>query len=243
MLVVVASACGIARPIPAVAPDPSGAEQRVLIVGDSLSSEGADALARAFADASLDGELHNWAQGGSGLLSDWPFGDPPYDHLDAGIQATDPTIIVLEYSGNHFGASGIEWGSEEFFEQWWSEYQRLVDLALASGAAVYVVKTPPFLQSMPQVREELALGIPDFVAANPGVGMIDWWGAWQADGCVVVFGGALVASCFAYALYTVEDGAVRRVRHDDGIHGTLEGNGRVALATVGALRHHWPESP
>lgn len=261
------SACGIAAPLPVVDAPAPGVHHDMLVMGDSLlaqtvgtqwtpgppvdESDPGDPepgpptpLADRMEALGMDVTIHNRTRNGSGLLSDHPDGLTPREQLtdilaelaDAG---TPPTVVVFEYSGNSLLVTEPAYGSDQWFVAWWAEAQAMVELAAASGAAVYWTAPPPFLDP---VRQRVAWESNLFVAANPGLGHVDWWTALASVGCRTWVNNRWIELCYADELWYSWDDTIHPVRTEDRLHLTPDGLERTAWWLVATVAPEWQPS-
>ncbi len=241
------SACGIAAPFPTIdVPDP-GVHHDVLLMGDSLMKQAAGGygattpLAELMAESGMDVTLHDFSVASAGLLSSYPGGVTPREALTANLETlaasgTEPTVIVFEYAGNNGLVEEPAYGSDEWFVAWWAEAQAMVDLAAASGAAVYWTVPPPFLDP---VRLRVAYESGLFLAANPGVGRVDWWRALASVDCRTWVNNRWLDLCYADELWYASDDTIHKVRHEDQLHLSPGGSTRARSWLVAAIDEQW----
>jgi hypothetical protein len=211
--------------------------RRVLVVGDSLLHQGLPTLRDRFGRRDILVE----ALGG------------PSEHLmfeqgvwladvAAAIEGTDPDVVVLE-SCCGFGSARRD---ETYLladgtsalpdtEATWAEWRRLADalstVARQRGAATLWVLAPPAQTGgfYGPVEERIATAntiYRDLTACRGDLGIVDWGRLANPDGT------------YAAELPDAQGNPVK-VRADDGLHFTLDGQALVADLTVDAVLAHW----
>ena len=115
--------------------------KKVLAVGDSLMFQSSSALSDDLGSHGFDVKV--MAIAGSGLLDtkiNWP------DRLRQSIASFDPDEVVVEFIGNYgpFGTRpGVQVNTQQFYQQWAAEAQRVEDILTARHAVAYWVIGPP----------------------------------------------------------------------------------------------------
>lgn len=197
-----------------------GAQQRVLLAGDSILRQTGPALDDAYG---WNVEIDNEAQNNSGLLTpgyvDW------VKRLERLVAEDDPDVIVLLFIGNYTDTD--HWVDEdgnpvlrntpEFFEAWSQQADRVMEVLEASDADVYWVLPPPELSEQNQattvgVRQVYA----DLAERWPRITLID------ANEALAGPNGEYLASI------TNRHGEVVPLRVPDTVHLTEAGARRLA---------------
>jgi len=227
-LLLLVAGCGAGNPWPSVPTSPLGAESHtVLLLGDSLLNQTADALSDALSWHGLDANVVDETYGGTGLL------DPRMVATQIASINDHPhaDIVVIEFSGNCFNCTDA-YGSADFFKQWMANLRGIADYAQSRDRQVVLVVSPPIRPDLAwaagqkQLGSETArLALTDHVAlANWSNALADSSGNYQQ----VLF----YADLFA-------DATTHTVRNDDGVHLTEDGARRAAEWTVEAMRPFW----
>ncbi len=118
--------------------------QRVLCIGDSLTTGAAQAISDQLLAKGFDPEVH--AIPGSGLL------DTKLNWIDQAhqlIAQLDPDTVVVEFIGDYglLGERpGVASNSPQFFTEWAAAAQQLEDILTSRGAQVYWVLGPSVAQ-------------------------------------------------------------------------------------------------
>ncbi len=233
-----ASACGIARPLPNLSPPSSGKHHTVLLMGDSLMERAVPEITETLANRGMSATVRNEAHGLAGLLM------PSLETLETeaqilqrSIAAYHPTIVVFHYFGVHWGFPPV--ASETYYQWWRAESRRLTGIAHDAGAAVYWI-VPPVQPAHPE-WDRIAfeyLFLPSFFSANPPVRTVDWRTAFRPVNDTVWLNGTELHSTYANDLLYPEDDGVRRVRSED-FHFTSWGDWRAAWWLAAAMRPLW----
>jgi hypothetical protein len=236
---VVGAVVGIGQAVVTSGPahaDTGGAGSRVMLLGDSILEQSADAAVAALAGHGVRTTVD--ARGGTGLLNgfDW------MAHAAELVAAERPDVIVAVFSGNYFpphvlGADGAEifHGTPAFFAAWEAAADRFMAAVTATGAQVLWIKAPP-------------MRAPYVSASNDGV-----WAAYQRMAlrwpqAHLLDAGAVLAGPdgrFALDVPACDGGRVA-VRDDDGVHlapaGGVRLGGAIAAGVLDLLGGH-PVSP
>src|SRR5579884_2644884 len=143
-------ALALAVTVGVVASEWLGAPTRVLVIGDSLTSESTPAFNGTAGDLGL--ELHAVGRFGSGLVDADGYWAHEVPRLVAGF---DPDIVIVEFIGNYglFGVGpGISRDTPAFYAAWRAAAQGLEKTLTAHGAQVYWVLGPPLEDPVAQQR-------------------------------------------------------------------------------------------
>jgi hypothetical protein len=214
--------------------------RRVMFLGDSLVHQSWATIESRMGGAGIASR----AIGGEGqhLLSDngsW------YTSLEVELARFDPDVVVLEaccgwgtpWKAEHvvaFDGRVLEPDTDESWAEWSLRAAAVTDLARSQGRVVLWVLAPPAQTSgyygPIEGRIEIANSIYRGLAAcRPGVGLIDWRVVAAPDGS------------FTWDLPD-RSGQMIRVRDDDGLHFSPEGQAVLADRTVRAVRTQWAAS-
>ncbi|HZP28970.1 MAG TPA: hypothetical protein VFC99_08455, partial [Acidimicrobiia bacterium] len=226
------AACGLGPQPPQVAPADAGAPtERIMLVGDSLLAQAEPAITSELATHHLPAVLLDHATGGWGLLTPLQPGTAsrPADLVGQWIAQEHPDVVVAEFSGNYWpGQDGPDdYLSVAWTSRWDTEADRLTRAVLATGTRLVWVIPPPRSSV-----ETTWYGLRDLSVfesvVHPGVGLVDWWTpATSREGHWVLY---------------VDDGdghGYRKLRLDDGLHFTADGQERLAKWFVAGLRDLW----
>jgi len=242
-----ATGCGIARPIPPVYEPPAGTEtSTVLLFGDSLLDQSDDEIISQSAAFGLPFEFVDEAIGGRGLLSMWNFTDPPRESLQGYLAEYEPDYVVFEFAGNYQqvlaapGYENIVHGSDEFYAAWLEMYEWMMADIVAAGAVPITVIPPPMGPGSHE--EEVRNALVDLYAeAAPANGseVVDWSEALSARDCIVWIqtrnGLQSIPICYADELRYEGDIVNYTVRTTDRLHLAEHGIVRAARWTVAGL--------
>lgn len=215
---------GTGLPTPPTA-QATGGSQTVLLVGDSLLWQAAGPLRDDLRAHGMRAKVVNAAVVGSGLLN--PIHDvTPVEYLKRRLDATHPTLVVFEYSGNYDGLPHVPLGSPVFEAAWMEVVRSMTHVAQAAGAAVTWVVPPP---RFPQAGEtdHLARVYERLLPSLPGVTVADWWSPF------------VDAKTDRYVNYLKIGERTVRVRNTSVIHFTKAGATRAARWLTAALRPAW----
>jgi hypothetical protein len=193
---------------------------RVLFVGDSLTFGAHDELEATFLRGGIETSFVGYP--GTGLLSGrgmWLKG------IDVRVRDWHPDVVVIEACCNYANgeppwraADGhdVAPDSDEMYELWQAHAEDAVRRASAGGAQVRWVVTP---HAGPNARRGIPERIVRFeaIAADLGVGRIDWRATLEPDG--------------RFTRTMQVDGRSVAVRKDDGLHFTDAGDALVAAQT------------
>lgn len=234
-----ASACGIARPLPEVSRPTSGKHHTVLLMGDSIMDRAAPEIAATFAGLGMSATFRDESHGLAGLLqrSLITF-ETQEEILRRSIVQYEPDAVVFHYFGIHWDWPPL--GSEEYYARWHSHSRKLTDIARAAGMAVYWV-LPPIQPEHPE-WQRIAFDytfLPAYYSGGPPVGLVGWRNAFRPDNDTVWLDGKELRSTYAEDLLYPEDDEVRPVRTSD-FHLTQPwGDWRAALWLAANMRPLW----
>jgi len=229
-------AISAAAEVPPTTDAPSGtapaatapAVEHVLLVGDSLMSQGYEHQRQRFADAGI---ATSYAGGpASGPLS--PQGDW-LEQVRAWVAAEDPDVVVVEACCNYtvepperyvdLDGEVVAPGSDAVLPAWEREIRAVLDAADDGGARVVLVRMAPVqtngFYGEIEAHVDAVNALYDRLAAELDLELLDW-------GDVLAPGGT-----FTWEV-PGPDGEPVRVRIDDGVHLTPAGSDLVARATV-----------
>jgi hypothetical protein len=234
---VVGVVAGVGHAVATSAPahaDLGAAGTRVMLLGDSILEQSADAAVAVLASRGVRTTVD--ARGGTGLLNgfDWTA------HAAELVAAERPDVVVALFSGNYFpphvrGPDGAEivHGTPQFFAAWQDAADRFMGAITATGAQVLWIKAPP-------------MRAPYVSASNDGI-----WATYQAmaprwpQAHLLDAGAVLAGPDGRFALDVPGcDGRRVPVRDDDGVHLAPAGGTRLGGAiAAGALELLGDEPP
>ena len=198
-----------------VADENDDGAKRVVVVGDSLVVGAGQELIDTFEANDVDYRFI--AVGGTGLLTDQGV---RLTELQTALEEFHPDVVIIEsccnYDGTYTLADGtvVPADSELLWDAWAAQAQRMVSVAEAHAAEVYVVITPRPL------NDSWFTGLTNRVAhfnaiyRSLGVSLIDWDAALYPDGSTA---------------------GLEYLRNADGLHLTDAGDDLVAAATWTAI--------
>jgi hypothetical protein len=231
LVLAVAAAVAIAgcygNPAPTItAAPPDCAPVKILLVGDSLMVQSADAIVEKFHDAGYPVDALSIAHGGSDSLEYGIFANPdlgftdPRDELRQTLATFQPDVVL------------VNWGVNPPWSLWFrpevvdlapwaiqATMAETVDIVDASGAQLYWTTIPP----VDGDNAGWAYYANEWVKALD-VPLVDWRAAVSSK-----------EGIYQQFLKYPEDDSVHPVRTEDGLHFTPNGVDRVAQWTVSAL--------
>ena len=201
--------------------DPSrDGRERILFVGDSMMIGASRQLSSRFGKAGVETRFIGYP--GTGLLSGQGWWNREIGHA---VETWHPDAVVIEACCNYrSGEPGyqlsdgttIAAGSAAMYDQWRHQAKDAVRRAKAHGADVFWVVTPAVSDVLwPAYKERI--GRFNQISADTGATPVDWRKVLTPDG--------------SFHLTLPVDGRNVKVRKDDGLHITEDGNALVVDET------------
>jgi lysophospholipase L1-like esterase len=195
--------------------------RRVLLLGDSLSASIESKLAERLDELGIEFRYAGFP--GTGPLTSQ--GQFWRDEMHRGLAEFEPDLVLIQPSGNYnigggdpfvvADGSGLDHGTEDFFEAWEGHLRDLVDLAYQSGSSVGIITAPVASghADSHSWTERHNAGY-ERLAAEVGVSVFDWNEILAPDGRY---------------LTSLEIAGTRvPIRSDDGLHFSDAGSTVVA---------------